>query len=44
MYCIIGLADELRLVFDAVAVNYRRAMHAQGLDYYSNIGEQDGEM
>ncbi len=28
------LADELHLKFDAVAVNYRRTMHAQGLDYY----------
>jgi phenylpropionate dioxygenase-like ring-hydroxylating dioxygenase large terminal subunit len=28
------LADELHLKFDAVAVNYRRAMQAQGLDYY----------
>jgi len=28
------LADELHLKFDAVAINYRRTMHAQGLDYY----------
>jgi len=28
------LAEELHLKFDAVAVNYRRAMHQQGLDYY----------
>jgi len=28
------LADELHLKFDAVAVHYRRAMQAQGLDYY----------
>jgi len=28
------LADELHFKFDAVAVNYRRAMQAQGLDYY----------
>ncbi len=28
------LADELHLKFDAVAVNYRRAMQQQGLDYY----------
>ncbi|MEM7534677.1 MAG: aromatic ring-hydroxylating dioxygenase subunit alpha [Chloroflexota bacterium] len=27
------LADELHLKFDAVAVNYRRAMQQQGLDY-----------
>ncbi|MEM7130054.1 MAG: aromatic ring-hydroxylating dioxygenase subunit alpha [Chloroflexota bacterium] len=28
------LADELHLKFDAVAINYRRAMQQQGLDYY----------
>lgn len=28
------LADELHLKFDTVAVNYRRAMHAEELDYY----------
>ena len=28
------LADELHLKFDAVAINYRRTMHAEGLDYY----------
>jgi vanillate O-demethylase monooxygenase subunit len=28
------LADELHLKFDAVAINYRRAMQEQGLDYY----------
>ena len=28
------LADELHLRFDAVAINYRRAMQQQGLDYY----------
>ncbi len=28
------LADELHLKFDAVAINYRRAMMQQGLDYY----------
>lgn len=28
------LAAELHLKFDAVAINYRRAMHAEGLDYY----------
>jgi len=28
------LADELHLTFDAVAVAYRRTMHAHGLDYY----------
>jgi phenylpropionate dioxygenase-like ring-hydroxylating dioxygenase large terminal subunit len=28
------LADELHLKFDAVAINYRRAMQKQGLDYY----------
>lgn len=27
------LADELHLTFDAVAINYRRAMKQQGLDY-----------
>lgn len=31
------LADELHLKFDAVAINYRRAMHNQGLDYYPNL-------
>lgn len=28
------LANELHLKFDAVAINYRRAMQQQGLDYY----------
>jgi vanillate O-demethylase monooxygenase subunit len=28
------LPDELHLKFDAVAINYRRAMQQQGLDYY----------
>ncbi len=28
------LAEELHLKFDAVAINYRRAMQQQGLDYY----------
>jgi len=28
------LAAELHLTFDNVAINYRRAMHAQALDYY----------
>lgn len=28
------LADELHLTFDAVAINYRRAMTEQALDYY----------
>ena len=28
------LADELHLKFDAVAINYRRAMQEQGLNYY----------
>ena len=28
------LADELHLKFDAVAISYRRAMQAEGLDYY----------
>ena len=36
------LADELHLTFDAVAVNYRRAMHAQGLDYYPHVAQQVG--
>ncbi len=33
------LADELHLKFDAVAINYRRAMQQQGLDYYHFIDE-----
>ncbi len=36
------LADELHLTFDAVAVNYRRSMHAQGLDYYPYLDEDSG--
>ena len=28
------LAEELHLTFDTVAINYRRAMQQQGLDYY----------
>ena len=37
------LAEELHLKFDAVAVNYRRAMQEQGLDVYHHldIGESD---
>ena len=31
------LADELHLKFDAVAINYRRAMQQQGLDYYHHL-------
>lgn len=31
------LADELHLKFDAVAINYRRAMQEQGLDYYHYV-------
>jgi len=31
------LADELHLKFDVVAINYRRAMQQQGLDYYHYI-------
>jgi len=36
------LADELHLKFDAVAINYRRAMQEQALDYYHylNIAEE----
>lgn len=36
------LADELHLKFDAVAINYRRAMQEQGLDYYHylNVAEE----
>lgn len=33
------LADELHLKFDAVAINYRRAMQQQGLDYYPTLDE-----
>jgi len=35
------LAAELHLTFDNVAINYRRAMHAQALDYYHylNVAE-----
>ncbi len=33
------LADELHLKFDAVAVNYRRAMEQQGLSYSDTDGE-----
>lgn len=35
------LAEELHLKFDAVAINYRRAMQQQGLDYYHylNVAE-----
>ncbi len=33
------LADELHLKFDAVAINYRRAMQQQGLDYYHDLKE-----
>lgn len=36
------LADELHLTFDAVAINYRRAMTEQALDYYpSGVGSED---
>jgi len=35
------LADELHLKFDTVAVNYRRAMHAQELDYYHYLDEAE---
>ncbi len=31
------LADELHLKFDAVAINYRRGMQAEGLDYYHYV-------
>ena len=33
------LADELHLKFDAVAVNYRRAMKQQGLSYVDTHGD-----
>ena len=35
------LADELHLRFDAVAISYRRAMQAQGLDYYHYLDVVD---
>lgn len=35
------LADELHLKFDAVAINYRRTMHAEGLDYYHYLDIAD---
>lgn len=35
------LADELHLKFDAVAINYRRAMQQQGLDYYHYLDVVD---
>ena len=35
------LADELHLKFDTVAVNYRRAMHDQELDYYHYLDSSD---
>lgn len=35
------LADELHLRFDAVAINYRRAMQQQGLDYYHYLDVVD---
>jgi vanillate O-demethylase monooxygenase subunit len=37
------LTDELHLKFDAVAVAYRRAMQAQGLDYYHYLNEKESE-
>ena len=36
------LADELHLRFDAVAISYRRAMQAQGLDYYHYLDVVEG--
>jgi len=35
------LADELHLKFDTVAVNYRRTMHALGLDYHHYLAAPD---
>ena len=36
------LAEELHLRFDAVAINYRRAMMQNGLDYYHYLDVADG--
>ncbi|GBL37845.1 hypothetical protein EMGBD1_15320, partial [Anaerolineaceae bacterium] len=38
------LAAELHLTFDNVAINYRRAMHAQALDYYHYLDVADVEL
>ncbi|MGB0386433.1 MAG: Rieske 2Fe-2S domain-containing protein [Ardenticatenaceae bacterium] len=35
------LADELHLKFDNVAINYRRTMHTEGLDYYAYLDVVD---
>ena len=37
------LADELHLKFDAVAINYRRAMQAEKLDYYHYLNVVENE-